>query len=300
MTTSSSKNNHATRVELDGRLGNHLFQIAAGYALCLRNGNPLTIDFSHAILLPYKLGALGAAIHIGRKLQIAPLRHPGLRRRFRRTFSEVALGYTAFREDHEYDLSFESLGPKTVLQGFYQNERYFKPYERHIRALFSDDMGVDAPSTPLYEDILTSESVGVHIRRGDYLDAFFSHLLVCDLSYYNQAIGIFRQTSEKFRFFLFSDDPAWCKQQFASREFTFVETEAPPDDPRFDFALLRRCRHHIMSNSTFSWWASWLNPYSQKNIICPDRWSTDNQISLETKRFERLQTLSEANRDGLL
>ncbi|HEY5750685.1 MAG TPA: alpha-1,2-fucosyltransferase [Chryseolinea sp.] len=294
------KSKHATRVELDGRLGNHLFQIAAGYALCLKNGNPLKLDFSLATLLPFKSGALAAAMHIGRTMKVAPLRHPGLRRRFSRTFPEAGLGYTVFRRDHEYDLSFESLGPKTVLQGFYQNERYFKPHERDIRALFSDDMGIDASSTPYYEDILTSESVGVHIRRGDYLDAFFSHLLVCNLSYYNQAIDIFRRTSEKFRFFLFSDDPVWCKQHFPARDFTIIETQTPLDDPRLDFALLRRCRHHVMSNSTFSWWASWLNPYSKKNIICPDRWSTDNQIRLETKRFERLQTLSEATRAGLL
>lgn len=118
----------------------------------------------------------------------------------------------------------------------------------------------------LLNDIMTSESVCVHIRRGDYCN--YNYYIVCDIDYYKRAINKMKDLHPNCKLFVFSDDIVWVKENLKEDAF-FVE-EAHPD--YVDFELMRYCKHFIISNSTFSWWAAYLGNRIDKTVITPDRW----------------------------
>ena len=104
---------------------------------------------------------------------------------------------------------------------------------------------------------------GVHVRRGDYLHLANAHP-VLGIDYYREAMG--RVPASKF--LVFSDDVGWCKENF--RDPKCVVTD--PADTIVDFSMLRLCNHQIIGNSSFSWWAAWLNPHEDKVIVAPSKW----------------------------
>lgn len=138
---------------------------------------------------------------------------------------------------------------------FFQNELYFKKYEREIRSLFGQDI---PPMT---------NKVSIHIRRGDYVtppqNAYFINL--CKTDYYERAMALF--PGEEF--LVFSDDIPFAKTFLIGSQFSFSEGRSEVED----LNLMASCKHNIGANSTFSWWASWLNPNKDKKVVSPKRWS---------------------------
>ena len=127
----------------------------------------------------------------------------------------------------------------------------------------------------LYQ-IQNSNSVGVHIRRGDYVKL---GLVVCDIHYYERCINKMIELVENPTFFIFSDDIPWVKQNLKTNHDTklvFIDNDNPsPEDMR----LLYNCNHFIMSNSTFSWWGAYLGNYQEKKVIVPEYWSIKKKKS---------------------
>lgn len=122
----------------------------------------------------------------------------------------------------------------------------------------------------LLHEINDNESVCVHVRRGDYLN--YSYYNVCDLNYYKRSIKYFRSILSNPVFYVFSDSIDWVKENLLE-EAVYVE-ERNPD--YIDFNLMKSCKHFIISNSTFSWWAAYLGKCSYKKVITPDKWYTDD------------------------
>ena len=119
-------------------------------------------------------------------------------------------------------------------------------------------------------------SVGIHVRRGDYLNSKELYMDICNIEYYKTAVGIINEKITNPEFYIFSDDITWCKQNF-----NFIKNKKFVDfnDSSFeDFILLIKFRNKIISNSTFSWWAAILNNNSNI-IISPNKWN--NQISYD-------------------
>jgi len=143
--------------------------------------------------------------------------------------------------------------------GFYcQDEKYFKRYEREIRAMFSEGIG-----EPIDE-------VAIHVRRGDYVDnPFYVDLTKTD--YYQNATGLFQ--GDTFR--VFSDDIPYCKEYFRGNNFKFSEGKSELEDMN-DMA---RCKAHIIANSSFSYWGAWLSPlYPDNRVVGPKSWHPDGII----------------------
>ena len=118
-----------------------------------------------------------------------------------------------------------------------------------------------------YGRVLSGPVVSVHVRRGDRGDALDGPDArpVLDAAYYERAV---RHFGKGFRFLVFGDDPEWCRRHFTGPDTTVVSGE--PD--YVDLFLMSRCRHHIIANSTFSWWGAWLNPRDDKVVVAPERW----------------------------
>lgn len=183
---------------------------------------------------------------------------------------------TIYREPHfHYDPAFQSLKGPVTLSGYFQSERYFAAIADAVRAMYT----LAVPLSPTADATLaaianTPEAVAVHVRRGDYITnpaAAAAHTLL-DADYYRRALTILRERlGREPDVFLFSDEPDQVAEvlPLAGRQ-TLVRGHA--DRPWEDLALMARCRHHIIANSSFSWWGAWLAKNPTQAVIAPRDW----------------------------
>jgi hypothetical protein len=149
--------------------------------------------------------------------------------------------------------------------GYWQNPKYFESILPILKKEFKLKPEYwDTQSYVEKEDIQESESVSIHIRRGD----FIGKVNILSMQYYLGAQSIFDSIvpPQQFEYFIFSDDPEWCKQNFGS-SFNYIY-----EDCWRDFELMRLCKHNIIANSTFSWWVAMLNDNLDKVVIAPKQW----------------------------
>lgn len=171
-----------------------------------------------------------------------------------------------FRErGFAYDRRFESLAGSQYLAGFFQSPRYFASIEDELRA----DMlaGAEAGAGALPDIDLSGETVSVHLRMGDYADpqnAAIHGVLPPD--YFEAAAERVRAMHPEARFLLFSDQPDAARERLSRLRLTPVDGGSRVAD----LLLMARCRHHIIANSTFSWWGAWLGEGG--TVVAPERW----------------------------
>ena len=128
--------------------------------------------------------------------------------------------------------------------------------------------------------ILAVNSVSIHVRRGDYLTnpvTFQTHGL-CDIDYYKKAIDEILDLVDKPHFFIFSDDQSWAKSNIifgAPTDYVMHNNSLKNYE---DLRLMSYCRHHIIANSSFSWWGAWLGNNPEKIVIAPKKWFNDPKI----------------------
>lgn len=163
----------------------------------------------------------------------------------------------------------------SYLEGYWQTEKYFKD----IRNILLSELvfpQIQYGDEDNYEsNICTSESVSIHIRRGDYLNHLDKYGNICTEEYYVKAINCIQEKLKNPKFFVFSDDMKWSKHVLGSYEqIQFVEHNSDIKSI-YDMKLMSLCKHNIIANSSFSWWASWLNNNPDKIIIAPERWRND-------------------------
>jgi hypothetical protein len=173
----------------------------------------------------------------------------------------------AFRRPYFYPLIY--------FKGFYQSERYFADIAQEVRAAFTFQPGQASPRTRQLAERMAhqTQAVSLHIRRGDYLDkgVWENTGSVCTPFYYEQAMNAMSQRVEAPCFYLFSDDMAWAKQHFKREDVFFVDWNSGADSWQ-DMYLMSCCHHHIICNSTFSWWGAWLNGRTDKIVMAPEQW----------------------------
>lgn len=161
-------------------------------------------------------------------------------------------------------------------QGFWQTEAYFSAIRHLIRADFTFKNRLDAKNQLLLESIAVCQSVSIHVRRGDYVkkrrrESFGS---VCTPEYYLQAIDYIEKEIENPVFFVFSDDIPWVRENMNIRHAQYIDWNNGADSYK-DMQLMSNCRHHIIANSSFSWWGAWLNPRPKKIVVAPSVWFRD-------------------------
>lgn len=271
-------------VVLNGGLGNILFQYAVGRRLALRLNTSLRLDTGKFM---HKRDLFGSWISqlLGHFDLAATVHKPYARR--------VFLGKNSLRPDASKKTYVETvwgfnpevldLGDGAVLHGFFQSEHYISPIADTIKAdLRLKKLSNNGMRDRLENRIRESNSVALHIRRGDYLTTDLLH--VCNLEYYTKAVSHMRRLVNDPTFFIFSDDMAWCRDQIKLPDCVYVELGGARKQPIDDFHLLGCCRHAIISNSTYSWWAAWLNSRSDSVVLTPYRWFTDPVMNTEAMR----------------
>ncbi len=156
--------------------------------------------------------------------------------------------------------------PNLALKGYFQSERYFKHAEAQIRHHFAPRQSILDALRESYKDILDQRPISLHIRRGDYLKVQGYHP-VLPKSYYLDAVTHFPKNQP---FLIFSDDIDWCKTHFQDLKNPLYFSQNQHDYE--DLFLMSLCADHILANSSFSWWGSWLNPSPSKKIVMPTPW----------------------------
>lgn len=168
-----------------------------------------------------------------------------------------------------------------LFEGYFQTEKYFKDIEEEVREAYQFRNFIPTQAVRDWEKQITCcNAVSVHIRRGDYLLPKHSHLYqgICDDAYYENAIALMKEKYPDAKFFFFSNDQEWVKAHYCGPEYFVVEGN--DEDAGFaDLYLMSKCKHHIIANSSFSWWGAWLNPNREKTIAAPKTWLNGRDCS---------------------
>ena len=168
------------------------------------------------------------------------------------------------------------------LTGYWQSEKYFKDIASILCKEFSPRKPLSARTEILRETMQRAGSVAIHIRRGDYVTNSQTNQMhgVLSLDYYREAMDYIASRHDKVMFYLFSDDVAWLRENFP--ESTQLHIVEPADSSRSyeDMILMSSCNHNIIANSSFSWWAAWLNGHTDKIVIAPQKWF--NKADMDT------------------
>jgi len=267
---------------LNGGLGNQMFQYAFGRSLALELGVELALDTSllataRKSTTPRNFALDAFAIHARAATEAESLNCDRATRWV--PFSRWTSGFTVLRESPaSYPAKLRADKKDMILEGYWQSEICFDAHASRISEEFRPRRDLSRRSEAAAREISGSSAVAIHVRRGDYVSlaaaARFHGAL--PISYYEQAAGMIRSKETHPLWIVFSDDVEWCREalSFLSGELRFVDHNQGPDSWQ-DLHLMSLCRHHIIANSSFSWWGAWLSEqrgYSGQMIHAPKRW----------------------------
>lgn len=233
---------------LMGGLGNYMFQIATAYAYGKRFNKNAIFNGAESIAPHKHISVYGNNV-----------------------FKDIDLDHVFDnnrRRVSENSFHFQEISnfpnENIILYGYYQSEKYFSDCEEDIRNMFmSYEIDIDDDVKGLLEK---ENTCSIHIRRGDYLKSP-NHHPTQNMNYYMKAIKSMPKDSI---FLIFSDDIEWCKSNFPDvpEKFKFIEGNKDYED----LYLMAHCNNNIICNSTFSWWAAWLNSNVDKIVVAPTLW----------------------------
>lgn len=285
-------------IQLAGGLGNQMFQYAL-YLQLKSLGKEVKIDDVAGFVEDEKrvpaLGPFGVSYERPTKKELIQMLDSSLlpwNRVRRKLFGRKKKSY--FEEDKRYHpeiMTWDDI----YLEGYWQTEKYFETIADEVRHVFDTDGLLRNIKNDRLEDWLrlidSTRSVSVHVRRGDYLlpenQALFGG--ICTDTYYKEAMGQMIREQTDCRFYLFTNDKQWAKEQIAGcKKKQTCEKDAKTFDAKLynnievvdlgerndyaEFVLMSRCKHNILANSSFSWWASYLNRNADKIVLVPDKW----------------------------
>lgn len=165
------------------------------------------------------------------------------------------------------------------LDGYWQREDYFKNIFKLLREELVLKEPLDDDNRKILEMIEQTNSASIHVRRGDYIKFKDMYGGICTEKYYNDSMEYIKQHVRNAHFFVFSDDMDWCRGFFGEKEdITFVNINNENKNC-CDLVLMSKCQNMIIANSSFSWWAAWLNGRDDKMIISPERWNNQTLAS---------------------
>lgn len=263
-------------VKILGGLGNQMFQYAF-YLSCKQRFNDVSADITEFKNYPLHNGYELECV-FGIKVKHSNLFHNiSLGGRNTDLLSKISrklvpLPKTYYEQVHatHFDENIFKDSSSGYYEGYWQNERYFEGVEPLLKHDFQFKNKLNHQNSEIDKDIVNSPSVGIHIRRGDYVN---HELLggICDLNYYKLCIEVVQKRVENPRFFIFSNDPSWCKQYLDLKGAVYINWNVGPDS-YIDMQLMSRCQTLIIANSSFSWWSAWLNEHPEKLVLAPSKW----------------------------
>lgn len=274
-----------------------MFQYALGRKLALQNKDTLKLEIEGLnrankigdIYRSFGLGHFNIQKNIASYIEVQKLKYPY------KIFSKGFrwFNFKVLRNTHIiFEPTVLNWRGDIFLDGYWQSPKYFDD----IRTTLLSDFTLSEPLSPagstFVSQIQSTESVSIHIRRGDYIKnpKVLKEFGVCSLTYYSAAIKCIVSRHPSSTFFIFSDDIPWVKENLEMGDkAVFVSDQSITDFQ--ELILMSTCKHNIIANSSFSWWGAWLNQNPNKTVIAPTPWfeSAEWDRSLLPKPWIKLQ-----------
>lgn len=273
-----------------GGLGNQMFQYALGRSRSLALGTSLGLHVSDLAHYGSHQGfELGRVFNCDFRLvseqdvrALLGWRGHRLSRRMLMQHSFAAFRGRRFvvEPDFDYWPGIANVTGNCYLAGHWQSEKYFRDIEAHIRSDFTFRAPLADRNIEWASRMESSTAVSLHVRRGDYAanpKTLAVHGL-CSPDYYRSAVELVASRVESPEFFIFSDDLPWVKEHLSIAHPCHYIDNNQGGDSFNDMRLMSLCRHHIIANSSFSWWGAWLNPRADKIVIAPRQWFANGRV----------------------
>jgi hypothetical protein len=269
---------------LKGGMGNQMFQYAAAFALANRHQTPLKLDIHYLLDTSkryfrhthreYALDVFNIQAEIASPREISRFTTPRIGNKYLYHLKKRILKrHNVFEESNVHSPGeFLNIPADAYLEGFWQNTSYIEGVRDLLRQEFSFRESLPGYCTGTLNKMRSSNSVCVVFRRGDFVN--HPELDITPLSYYHAAIDLFQNKKGHLTYFIFSDDIPWCKENFARKDvqIEFVDQRHTGPKAQYYLELMMGCKHFIIPNSTYPWWAAWLNAEPEKMVIAPKRW----------------------------
>jgi len=277
-------------INIQGRLGNQMFQYAFARSLQEKKGGEAinlcfihdadslknfhtkyhTYNTLHPSILQKNIIII---FHLAKKILKIDYRNRWKEHLFELKYQRILNFFGIYwLTQGYYDFPIRNF-KNTILVGHFESSKYFEAIKEQLIEEFTPKHPLVKTNFDLYEKIKSSESVCIAIRRGDYVnnEHVKKNSLICTVNYFKKAIKIMQEKISNPVFFVFSDDIEFVKNNmgFESNSFIYENGNNPVWET---MKLMYSCKHFIISNSTFHWWAQYLSRNEDKIVIAPSRW----------------------------
>lgn len=265
-----------------GGLGNQMFQFAAGRALALDRDDELRLDTKgfngYRLHQGFQLeqafvGAFQVATESDMQAVLGWQRARWVRRLVARPTMAPLRKHSFIIEPHfQYWQGIHDAPPRCYLKGYWQSERYFRKHAEKLRADFRFRSALAGQGAVLADKIRGCNAVSLHVRRGDYVSDHATAAThgLCPLDYYQAAARHVLSRVNNPIFFVFSDDMQWVRRHLTlPAPMEYIDHNQQAYD---EMHLMSLCKHHVIANSSFSWWGAWLNPNPDRIVVAPSQW----------------------------
>ncbi len=279
---------------IEGGMGNQMFQYGLARILALKRNATVLLDTSFFNQTEKRLG------HTPRKFELAIFNNHYIKAsdsdilsfqhlsKINKVKKKLGLNYPKLYQESSFHFNEKvwDISLPVYLKGFFQSYLYFVGHEDFIRQLFSFPIdSLDQVNKELLTTFKKSNTIAIHIRRGDYVND--THTAAyhgsCDIDYYIKSIKLLTSKSKDFTLVFFSDESDWVEEQFKDLVYSKIFVDHNIDENSWkDMLLMSSCSHNIIANSSFSWWAAWLNENPEKKVIAPKEWFKTKDLNTQT------------------
>lgn len=272
-------------VRITGGLGNQMFQYALGRKLSLRENDKLILNLSsynNYHLYKYSLDSYNIQCE---KINTRLLYNNKYFRKVAKLFSSWGIKryFRYYIEKKLFVFDKDVLTTKAdYFLGSWQSFKYFEDVADVIANDFRLQADLNTVCMDMIQQMRFSESVALHVRRGDYFadKRTKNEHGILGMDYYEQAIQFVCNKIRNPMIYIFSDDIDWVKSNFNTK-YQVHYVDGSVGGPEFSIYLMSKCKHNIISNSTFSWWGAWLNQNPEKIVVSPEFWIRNNRTSTD-------------------
>jgi len=279
---------------LCGGLGNQLFQYAAARALAAQHKANLILDLSWFEKVHYLRGVTV------RSYALEPFSLPVQLKKNKpvlKWFSRLAffLEKVIFslklplihglyiEKSFNFDPNFYKLEAPVRLSGYWQSFKYFESIASLIRSEIGTPRHLSMASAKVLDKIRSTDAICIHVRRGDYISnqSASDYHGLCSMDYYQRGVELVLEGLISPQGFVFTDDPDWAKECLQLPIPFMVVDVNGPEAAHEDLWLMSACRRFIIANSSLSWWGAWLSAATDKIVVAPQRWFSDEEIDTQ-------------------
>ena len=271
-------------------LGNQLFQYAFGRVLALRNKTDLKLDtsfyddaevtqFGFTYKRNFEISRYNIVIDEASKNEVDLYKgavRPNLLQRVEYRIFPDNRPRKIVEDLSVFSPELNNLKGNLYLDGYFTSEEFFKDHSDLIRKEFTLKNEMNKENFEWAARMQSCNSVCISYRRTNFVNNPLHE--VCFMEYYlNGLKRVEELLDEPLTVFIWSDDNEWTRENFQPPYECHYMTHNFPDFHE-DLRLMTHCKHHVIPNSTFSWWAAWLGEWENQIVVAPERWLNSDEI----------------------